>query len=77
MLPTRNLTPSPAHFVTRSRWRIAGPLVITFRMEMAQVGYCGSVQRFLAEEDHALEALLFQAPQKSLDACIQIWRSRW
>src|SRR5215469_2665727 len=52
-------------------------LVIAFTVIMGDEVLNGRPQRFLAEEDHAIQAGLLDAAHKSLRVGVQVWRLRW
>src|SRR5215472_6864942 len=52
-------------------------LVIAFTVIMRDEVLNSCPQRFLAEEDHPIQAGLLDAAHKSLRVGIQVWRPRW
>jgi hypothetical protein len=74
--PARHVTGCTAELFPRLNQSVAKALVVSLGVKMAQeLGY-GDRQRSNPEEDHALQALLFDRSHEALEIRIQVRRTR-
>lgn len=75
-LSTFDRAGNPPDFVTRVNNRIPNALMITLVVIVLQELIDRVAHRPLAEEDHAIQALVFQATHEPLNMCVEIRRPR-